>query len=120
GLNDAGALRHSDVGIAVTENIHSFSPACDAILDARNLPRLPQFLRFSRLTTYVVMVCFGVSLLYNVVGISVAASGHLSPLFAAVLMPLSSVSVLLISVIGTRIAAWLSGLASQPLQGGTA
>ncbi len=119
GLNDAGALRHSDVGIAVTENIHSFSPACDAILEAHRLPHLPSFLRFSRFTTYVVMVCFGVSLLYNVIGISVAASGHLSPLFAAVLMPLSSVSVLLISVIGTRIAAGVAGLSSRHLTEGS-
>ncbi|WFB36032.1 heavy metal translocating P-type ATPase metal-binding domain-containing protein [Kiritimatiellota bacterium B12222] len=105
GLNDAGALRHSDVGVAVTENIQAFSPACDAILDARHLPHLPQFLKFSRFTTKVVMLSFTVSLLYNVVGISIAASGHLSPLIAAILMPLSSVTVLLISVLCTRLAA---------------
>lgn len=110
GLNDAGALRHSDVGVAVTEDIQAFSPACDAILDARNLPRLPQFLRFSRMTTKVVLISFTVSLLYNAVGISIAASGHLSPLIAAVLMPLSSVTVLLISVLGTRLAGRFAGL----------
>ncbi|MGA0368116.1 MAG: heavy metal translocating P-type ATPase [Kiritimatiellia bacterium] len=110
GLNDAGALRHSDVGVAVTEDIQAFSPACDAILDARHLHQLPRFLRFSRLTTRVVLISFTVSLLYNVVGISIAASGQLSPLIAAVLMPLSSVSVLLISVLGTRLAARIAGL----------
>lgn len=110
GLNDAGALRHSDVGIAVTEDIQTFSPACDAILQAENLYLLPKFLRFSRLTTRVVIVSFIVSLLYNVVGISIAASGHLSPLIAAILMPLSSVSVLVISVVGTRIAGRVAGL----------
>lgn len=110
GLNDAGALRHSDVGVAVTEDVQAFSPACDAILEADGLRLLPGFLRFSRLTLRVVAVCFAVSLLYNVVGITVAAGGHLSPLFAAVLMPLSSVSVLLISVSGTRLAARRAGL----------
>jgi P-type Cu+ transporter len=113
GLNDAGALRHADVGIAVTEDIQAFSPACDAILKAENLPLLPKFLRFSRLTTRVVVLSFTVSLLYNVIGISIAASGHLSPLIAAILMPLSSVTVLLISVLGTRLAARLAGLGSK-------
>lgn len=110
GLNDAGALRHSDVGVAVTEDVQAFSPACDAILDARAVSRLPRFLAFSYLTTRVVLVCFGVSLLYNVFGIAWAASGHLSPLFAAILMPLSSVSVILISVFGTRAMARKAGL----------
>ena len=34
GLNDAGALAQSDVGIAISENVNVFSPACDGILDA--------------------------------------------------------------------------------------
>ncbi len=110
GLNDAGALRHSDVGVAVTEDIQAFSPACDAILDADQLRNLPAFLAFSRLTTRVVMACFAVSLLYNVIGISVAASGHLSPLIAAILMPISSVSVIMISVFGTRMMAAKAGI----------
>jgi len=105
GLNDAGALRHSDVGIAVTENIQTFSPACDAILDAKSVHLLPRFLAFSQKTALVVIACFAVSLLYNVIGISIAATGHLSPLLAAILMPLSSVSVILLSVFGTRLMA---------------
>lgn len=66
GLNDAGALRHSDVGIAVTEDIQTFTPACDAILEANQVPALPQFLHFSRLTVRVVLLSFAVSLLYNI------------------------------------------------------
>ena len=110
GLNDAGALRHSDVGVAVTEDVQSFSPACDAILDVHHLLSLPRFLHFSRLTVRVVMVSFAISFLYNVIGISVAATGHLSPLIAAILMPISSVSVILVSVFGTRRAAAIAGL----------
>ena len=110
GLNDAGALRHSDVGIAVTDNVQSFSPACDAILDAEALHKLPRFLAFSQKTARVVIACFGLSLLYNVIGISIAATGHLSPLLAAILMPISSISVILLSVFGTRHMARLEGL----------
>jgi P-type Cu+ transporter len=110
GLNDAGALRRSDVGVAVAEDIQAFSPACDAILDAKALPRLPAFLALSRASARVVRLCFGVSIAYNVIGVSVAASGQLSPLIAALLMPLSSVSVILISVLGTRAAGRRLGL----------
>ncbi|MEM9679211.1 MAG: heavy metal translocating P-type ATPase metal-binding domain-containing protein [Bacteroidota bacterium] len=39
GLNDAGALAQSEVGIAISENINVFSPACDAILDASKFSR---------------------------------------------------------------------------------
>jgi Cu+-exporting ATPase len=113
GLNDAGALRHSDVGVAVAEDVQSFSPACDAILDAGALNRMPSFLHFSRHSMKVVGVCFAISLFYNAAGIAWAASGHLSPLVAAILMPLSSVSVLLVSVGGTKLAAKLAGLSES-------
>ena len=48
GLNDAGALKMSDVGVSVTENVSSFSPACDAILDAKQFYRLGNFLKMSK------------------------------------------------------------------------
>ncbi len=116
GLNDAGALKHSDVGVAVSEDIQAFSPACDAILEANRISALPKFLRFARMSRNVVLLCFAVSIVYNLVGISIAASGQLSPLFAAILMPLSSVSVLLLSVSGTRLAAQFVGLGQQEAQ----
>ena len=43
GLNDAGALKQSDVGVVISENINVFSPACDAILDASVFSRINQF-----------------------------------------------------------------------------
>jgi len=93
GLNDAGALRQSDVGVAVVEQIGTFAPASDVILAAEAVPRLPALLRFARQAVGVVYACFGLSVVYNVLGLSLAAQGRLSPLVAAVLMPLSSVSV---------------------------
>jgi Cu+-exporting ATPase len=93
GLNDAGALKQSDVGVAVVEKVGAFSPASDVILEAGRIPQLFQILRFARASTRIVRWSFGISAVYNLVGISIAAAGLLSPLVCAVLMPLSSVTV---------------------------
>ncbi len=93
GLNDAGALKQSHVGIAVADNVYQFSPACDAILDANQLPNLSRFLRFSQVSLRIVKWAFVLSFLYNMVGLSFAVSGLLTPLIAGILMPLSSVTV---------------------------
>jgi P-type Cu+ transporter len=93
GLNDAGALRQSDVGVAVVESIGTFSPASDIILTAAMLPRLASVLRFSKGTVTIVRLSFLISTFYNVIGISIAAQGLLAPIVCAILMPLSSISV---------------------------
>ncbi len=93
GLNDAGALKQSDFGIAISENQEQFSPACDAILRAEALPKLAKFMRYARQTIWVVRFGLLISLCYNLVGLSFAVSGTLSPIVAAILMPLSSISV---------------------------
>ena len=108
GLNDAGALRQSEVGIAVAEG--SFSPACDGILDADRLDRLPVFLRFARGCRGIVMASFTLSILYNVVGLGFAVQGALSPLFSAILMPLSSVSVIAFATATTHLLARRTGV----------
>ncbi len=102
GLNDAGALKQADVGVAVVEKVGTFSPASDVILDAARLPRLAEVMAFSRRAARVVRAGFVVSGLYNVVGVSIAAAGLLSPLVCAVLMPLSSMTVVLFAIGATR------------------
>ena len=102
GLNDAGALQQAEVGVAVVEKVGTFSPASDVILDAAQLPRLAEVLAFSRRAARVVRAGFVVSGLYNIVGVSIAAAGLLSPLVCAVLMPLSSVTVVLFAIGTTR------------------
>ncbi len=93
GLNDAGALKQSDVGVAVVENINAFSPASDVVMDAAVLPRLPEILLFAKTSVRIVRWSFVISSFYNLIGISIAASGRLSPLVCAILMPLSSITV---------------------------
>jgi len=110
GLNDAGALRQSDVGIALTEDIAAFSPACDAILEAHALPRLDLFLRFCRTCVAIVFASFALSLLYNIVGLTFAFQGVLSPLVAAVLMPLSSITIVAYTTTAVRAVARRKGM----------
>jgi Cu+-exporting ATPase len=104
GLNDAGALKQAEVGVAVVEQIGIFSPASDVILDAAELPRLARVLAFSRGAARVVRAGFIISALYNLVGVSIAAAGLLSPIVCAILMPLSSATVVIVACGAT---AWL-------------
>jgi len=105
GLNDIGALKNADVGIAVADDVHQFSPSSDAIISASELMQLPRFIRFAKSALRIVYAAILISFMYNVVGLSFAVSGMLSPLFAAILMPLSSVSV----VVFTSVSVMLSG-----------
>jgi len=105
GLNDVGALKEAQVGIAVADDVYQFSPASDAIISAAELKQLPAFIKFSKAALKIVYVAIFISFLYNVVGLSFAVTGHLSPLFAAVLMPLSSVSVVVFTSLSVMLAA---------------
>ena len=93
GLNDAGALKQSDVGVAVVEKVSAFSPASDVILAAGMVVRMAEVLRYARQSVRVVRLSFLISAVYNAVGVAIAASGQLSPVVCAILMPLSSVTV---------------------------
>ena len=105
GLNDAGALKRSDVGLAVTENPQHFTPASDGILHATALGKLSSFMKLASWSQYIIIMGIGLSFLYNVVGLSFAVSGKLTPLTAAVLMPISSISVVVFTTLAVKIAA---------------
>ncbi len=110
GLNDAGALRQADVGMVVAEDANNFTPACDAILDARQFAQLPRFLAFIKKSIYVVYAAWVLAALYNVVGLSYAVQGLLSPVVAAILMPASSLTIVAFGVGMTSLMAkWLDG-----------
>ena len=97
GLNDAGALMQANTGIAVSENNNHFTPASDAILSAEELPKFFRFIKLCKANKQVVMMAFVVSIIYNIIGIFFAVQGVLSPMIAAILMPSSSISILLIT-----------------------
>lgn len=105
GLNDAGALRAADAGIALTDTLTNFSPACDAILDAEEFGRLATFLSFSRASLRVVLATFVLSFGYNGFGLVLAVQGRFTPIVSAILMPISSLSVMVVATLLVRWAA---------------
>jgi Cu+-exporting ATPase len=105
GLNDAGALKQSDAGISVSDDINNFSPASDAILSADNLSRLDRFLALCRISHKVILASFAISLIYNLAGLYYALQGTLSPVIAAILMPLSSVTIIVFTTGITNLIA---------------
>jgi Cu+-exporting ATPase len=106
GLNDAGALKQSDVGIAITDDMNNFSPACDAILNGSNFNKLSEIIQYCKDDKKVIIGSFIISIIYNIVGLYFAVQGDLSPVIAAILMPISSISIVLF----TSISAWVFSL----------
>ena len=103
GLNDAGALAQSDVGIAISEDVNVFSPACDAILDASKFKSLYPFIQASKSAIKIIKWSFVLSFIYNVIGLYFAVTGQLAPVVAAILMPLSSISIVVFTTICTNL-----------------
>ena len=97
GLNDAGALKQSNIGIAVTEQSNNFTPSSDAIIEAKQLSKLTKFIYLCRANRNIIIASFILSIVYNIIGLLFAVQGNLSPLIAAILMPSSSLSILLIT-----------------------
>ena len=105
GLNDAGALAQSNLGLSISENVNVFSPACDGILDASQFDKISFFMRYSKNAMKTIYMSFGLSLLYNVVGLSYAIAGELDPIVAAIIMPLSTITIVSFVTILTNLYA---------------
>lgn len=105
GLNDAGALAQSNVGISISENVNVFSPACDGILDATQFDKINFLMNYSKTAMKTIYMSFGLSLLYNLVGLSFAITGALDPIVAAIIMPLSTITIVSFVTIMTNLFA---------------
>ncbi|MBI3135721.1 MAG: heavy metal translocating P-type ATPase metal-binding domain-containing protein [Bacteroidetes bacterium] len=103
GLNDAGALRQSNVGVSVVDDVYSFSPSSDAIIDGQKLTQLKKYIDYCTFNKSVVKLSYAFSIFYNIIGLSFALTGTLTPLVAAVLMPVSSISVVLMVTLLTNL-----------------
>ncbi|HTN47622.1 MAG TPA: heavy metal translocating P-type ATPase metal-binding domain-containing protein [Flavipsychrobacter sp.] len=113
GLNDAGALQQSNAGITLTDDINNFSPSCDAILRADQLSKLPAMLKMTRLAKTIVHCCFAISILYNIVGLTISMRGEMSPMIAAILMPLSTLTIVLVTTGASNYIASRLGLSRR-------
>jgi P-type Cu+ transporter len=107
GLNDAGAMKQSDVGISVADDTATFTPASDGILKGDELKNLDRFISLAKSSSAILKIGFAISFLYNATALSFAVSGHLTPLVAAILMPMSSVSVVGFSTLAVNVVSHL-------------
>lgn len=105
GLNDSGALKQSDVGLAVTDDTGVFTPACDGILHGSRMNDLDKFIHLAKSSTTILKTAFVISFVYNAIALSFAVTGNLTPLVAAILMPISSISVVGFSTLAVNYAA---------------
>lgn len=90
----------------MAENTSNFTPASDAILSAARFEDLPAMLAFSRVSIRLVFGAYFLALIYNTIGLSFAVQGTLSPVIAAILMPASSVTIVLFGVLSSTWYAW--------------
>jgi Cu2+-exporting ATPase len=97
GINDAAAIARATVGIGVHGGAEACLAGADVFIARSGLAALPRLLAGSERTLHVIRRNIGFSLLYNAVGATLAMSGRIDPLLAAILMPLSSLSVVLAS-----------------------
>lgn len=110
GLNDAGALKQSDVGIAVADTANNFSPSSDGVIDGANLSKIDSFIQFAKTGKPITLLCFSISVCYNIIGLFYAMQGILSPVIAAILMPCSSITIILLTYGLSELIAYKLGI----------
>lgn len=102
GLNDAGALQQSNVGISVISNNFSFASASQGLLHESKLPYMDRFIKSAKSVSKLILYTFMYSVIYNLIGIYFSVQGLLHPIVAAIIMSASSLSIIGISYFGTK------------------
>jgi Cu2+-exporting ATPase len=97
GVNDAAALASADVGIAVRGPSEISLRNAPIYIGEDPLGSLLRLIDASKRTVWGIYRCFAASLIYNMITISLAASGLIHPLLAAVFMPISGITVLIMA-----------------------
>lgn len=113
GLNDAGALKQSDIGVVLSDKANNFNPACDVVLNAEQFDALPKVDTYLKKSKGLVFGAYLLAFIYNVIGLSFAVRGALSPVIAAILMPLSSLTIVLFGIVSSSILAHQLGLRNK-------
>ena len=103
GVNDAAALAAADVGIAVRGGAAASLAAAPVMIANAELTGVVDLLNAARRTRRTILRNFAVSISYNAFAVTLAITGFITPLVAAVLMPISSVSVLAMTLVRTLI-----------------
>lgn len=107
GVNDAAALASAQVGVAVSGGAEAALAVADVCTARPGLDALADLVSLSRTAVAVVHQNLAVSLAYNASAVGLAAAGVLSPWMAAILMPVSSATVLALA--GGRLRRWRPG-----------
>jgi Cu2+-exporting ATPase len=94
GVNDAAALSAATVGIAIAGGAEASLAAADIYLQRPDLTLLTDLIHASRRTIRAIRWCLGASIFYNTVAAALAMTGLINPIIAAILMPVSSLTVL--------------------------
>mgnify|MGYP001626369461 FL=1 len=93
GINDAVALSHADIGVAISSGVELTAQAADALMVTSRLTVLAEFLNLAKQTKRVMIQNLFWAFAYNMAALPLAAAGKLNPMVAAVAMALSSITV---------------------------
>ena len=118
GVNDAAAIAAATVGVGVHGGAEASMSAADVYLSRPGLGPLVELVQGAHRTMLVIRNNIIFSIAYNILGASLAVLGMLDPLIAAVLMPMSSLSVVLASWRGRSFDAPVASAAAAGASSG--